>query len=87
MRAHWQAQCYWRAQRYPACFLVVALCGACHGAPPSQFPTGQAALDRMHATLACSRGIQGEAELDYFGEEGRVTGSVLRSKMVDAARR
>src|SRR6187397_2977280 len=50
---------------------------ACHGAPASQFPTGAAALDRMRATLACSRGIQGEAELDYFGEEGRVSGSVL----------
>jgi len=83
MRAHWQAQCYWQAPRYPVRFLrgalfpIVALCGACHGAPPSQFPNGQAALDRMHETLSCSRGIQGEAELDYFGEEGRITAGVL----------
>lgn len=56
---------------------ILGTCVACHGAPASQFPTGAAALDRMRATLACSRGIQGEAELDYFGEEGRVSGSVL----------
>jgi len=57
--------------------LLFGACVACHAAPASQFPTGAAALDRMRATLACSRGIQGEAELDYFGEEGRVSGSVL----------
>ena len=62
---------------WPAVLIAVTQCVACHGAPASQFPTGQAALDRMRATVACSRGLQGEAELDYFGEEGRITGSVL----------
>lgn len=62
---------------WSAVLLAIASCVACHGAPPSQFPNGEAALERMRATVACSRGVQGEAELDYFGEEGRVTGSVL----------
>jgi hypothetical protein len=48
----------------------------CGAPPPSQFPSAQAALDRMHATYACSRGIQGEAKVDYYGEQGRVRGSV-----------
>lgn len=60
---------------------VTALAGllllGCGGAPRSKFPTGDAALERMHATYACSRGIRGEAEVDYFGKEGRVRGSLL----------
>lgn len=31
----------------------------------------------MHETHACSRGLQGEAKIDYFDERGRVRGSVL----------
>ncbi len=31
----------------------------------------------MHATYECSRGIRGEAEVDYFGKEGRVRGNLL----------
>jgi hypothetical protein len=31
----------------------------------------------MHATYACSRGIVGEAKLDYFGDEGRIRASML----------
>jgi hypothetical protein len=31
----------------------------------------------MRATLACSRGVSGEAKLDYFGEKGRVKGGLL----------
>jgi hypothetical protein len=31
----------------------------------------------MHATYACSRGIKGEAGIDYFGKEGRVRGDVF----------
>lgn len=61
---------------------VVLLTGGCHAAPPSQLPNGQAALDRMQATVSCSRGVQGEAALDYFGEEGRVTGTVLYYAML-----
>lgn len=50
---------------------------ACGRTPPSVFPTAQAALDRMRATSACSRAVQGEATLDYFGEGGRVRGKLL----------
>lgn len=31
----------------------------------------------MHQTYRCSRGLKGEAELDYFGPEGRVRGNLL----------
>jgi len=31
----------------------------------------------MRATHACSRGIQGESKVDYFGEQGRLRGSLL----------
>lgn len=31
----------------------------------------------MRATDACSRGVQGESKVDYFGEQGRVRGSTL----------
>ena len=46
-------------------------------APPSQFPTADDAIGRMRATYACSRGVTGDAKLDYFGEHGRVRGSML----------
>ncbi|MBN2195934.1 MAG: hypothetical protein JW751_24160 [Polyangiaceae bacterium] len=49
---------------------------ACGRAPASRFPTADDALERMHATYACSRGIEGEAGIDYFGPEGRVRGDV-----------
>ncbi|MEB2311323.1 MAG: hypothetical protein OZ921_07880 [Sorangiineae bacterium] len=57
--------------------LAVVLTGCCRAAPPSQFPSADDALDRMRASYACSRGVQGEAKLDYFGKEGRVRGNVL----------
>ncbi len=50
---------------------------SCRSAPPSQFPTAQAALDRLQQTYACSRGVTGEAEVDYFGDEGRFRGVSL----------
>ncbi|HEX4341642.1 MAG TPA: DUF4292 domain-containing protein [Polyangiaceae bacterium] len=31
----------------------------------------------MRATYACSRGVVGDAKVDYFGERGRVRGSML----------
>jgi hypothetical protein len=49
----------------------------CGGAPPSQFPTADAALGRMRETYACSRGVAADAKLDYFGDEGRARGNVL----------
>jgi hypothetical protein len=64
--------------------LVMGLCfsglGAwgCSAAPPaSQFPSAQAAIDRMRGSYECSRGLMGEAKLDYFGDEGRIRASML----------
>jgi hypothetical protein len=51
--------------------------GCSRAAPPSQFPTARAAIERMRATTACSRGISGEATLDYLGDEGRLRVSSL----------
>jgi hypothetical protein len=50
---------------------------ACSAPPPSPFRTARDALGRMHATHACSRGVQGEAKVDYFGPQGRVRASSL----------
>lgn len=56
---------------------AAALTGCPASPPPSQFPNANAALERMRASHACSRGVTGEAKLDYFGESGRVRGSLL----------
>ncbi len=45
--------------------------------PPSAPPTADAALDRMHATLACANGVQANAKIDHFGEQGRVRGDLM----------
>jgi hypothetical protein len=57
--------------------VVVGTIGCAHPPPPSAFPTARDALDRLHATQACSRGVGGETKIDYFGEAGRVRGSAL----------
>ena len=57
--------------------LALGLAGCPTPPPPSQFPNGKAALDRMKATYACANGIQGEGKIDHFGERGRVRGNVL----------
>jgi hypothetical protein len=57
--------------------LALALLGCGRPPPASKFPTGEAALARMHATLACSRGVSAEAKLDYIGPSGRLRGNVL----------
>lgn len=59
--------------------LVALALGAlgCGGPPPSQFPNAEAAISRMRATQACSRGVRADAKIDYFGEEGRVRTSAL----------
>ncbi len=50
----------------------------CAAPPPaSQFPSAQAALDRMRATTSCSRALTSDAKLDYFGPQGRIRGSLL----------
>ena len=44
--------------------------------PPSQFPTADAALDRMESTYACVNGVQGTAKIDHFSPRGRIRGDV-----------
>lgn len=56
--------------RYALFFL---LCTGCPTKPPpSQFPNGQAALDRMRATTFCTRGVLAYANVDYLGPKDRV---------------
>jgi hypothetical protein len=55
---------------------VVCVLGCAHP-PPSQFPNAEAALARLHATTACSRGVSVEAKLDYNGSAGRVRADIL----------
>lgn len=56
--------------------------GCARSPPPSRFPTAEAALSRMHASTACSRGVTGESKIDYLGGEGRVRGSLLYIAML-----
>lgn len=62
---------------FAALGLSLAALGCSSGPPASQFPNAQAALDRMRATYACSRALTSEAKIDYFGEAGRIRGSLL----------
>lgn len=65
----------WRAA---ALCLSAAVLTACYRSPPpSRFPDADTALSRMRATHACSRGVSGEAKLDFYGEQGRVRGNLL----------
>lgn len=57
--------------------LVAPLVGCSKAPPPSRLPDAQAALDRVRATTACGRGVQASAKLDYFGQEGRVRGTLM----------
>lgn len=59
------------------CLVALLVCGCGRPPPGSRFPDAQAALDRMHATYACSRGVSADAKLDYIGPRGRVRGNVL----------
>jgi hypothetical protein len=64
---------------YPAWFVGLAVCGACHAVPPpaSPFPTAADALASMKNTYRCERGVHGEAKVDHFSSHGRVRGRVL----------
>jgi len=57
--------------------LLIAAAGCHRGPPPSRFPSADLALTRVREEQACSRAVGGDAKLDYFGEQGRVRGSVL----------
>lgn len=61
----------------PLALLFAAAVGCQRTPPPSRFPNAEAALARMRESQACSRGVGGESKLDYFGQGGRVRGSVL----------
>jgi hypothetical protein len=65
--------------RVPIALVAFAALGAtaCGGPPPSRFPTAADALTRMRDTYACSRGVGGEAKIDYFDDRGRVRGELL----------
>ncbi len=59
---------------------LLALAGgvACGSSPPpSEFPDAEALLSRMRETYACSRGISGEAKIDYFEAGTRVRADSL----------
>ena len=57
--------------------LAVALASCGRPPPASKFPDGDAALARMRATQACSRGVTADARLDYIGPRGRLRGDVM----------
>jgi hypothetical protein len=61
------------------CGVLVALgLTGCPAKPPaSQFPDADRALERLDATFECSRGIGGEAKIDYFGDEGRIRANAM----------
>jgi hypothetical protein len=59
-----------------ALFLVGFGVAACGSTPKSRFPDADAALKSMRAGLACSRGIGGEAKIDYMDDRGRVRASM-----------
>jgi hypothetical protein len=61
----------------PAGVLATALVFGCARPPPSQFPNARDALERLHATTSCARGVSVEAKLDYMGSAGRVRAEVL----------
>lgn len=63
----------WARALFPILGLSVAACGA---VPKSQFPDADSALQAMRKGLACSRGVGGEAKIDYMDEHGRVRGSI-----------
>ncbi|HYP97822.1 MAG TPA: hypothetical protein VER96_04045 [Polyangiaceae bacterium] len=63
--------------RLVSALLTVLAVGCATPPPASQFPNAQAALDRMRATTSCSRALTSDAKIDYFGEAGRIRGSLL----------
>jgi len=59
-------------------------CGGSVPPPPSQFPSVDAAVERMHATSASCLGVQAKAKIDHFGKGGRIRGDLLMVVTVPA---
>lgn len=59
--------------------LLVALgLVACQrAAPASLFPSSRDLIQRVQSEQACSRGLVGEARIDYMGDEGRIRAKSL----------
>jgi hypothetical protein len=68
-----------RATLLPSLLALVPLLLGCPrmAAPPSQLPTADAALERLHQTQRCGYALGGGAKIDHFGREGRVRGQLL----------
>lgn len=64
-------------RRRLACLSLVCSLGCSASPPASQFPNGQAAIDRMRGTFECLRGVRGEAKLDHMGKQGRIRGGLM----------
>jgi hypothetical protein len=62
----------------PRGLLLAAALVGCGGAarPRSVFPTADDALGRMHATYACTNGVQGNGKIDNFSSQGRIRGDL-----------
>src|SRR5271155_41884 len=69
----------WRSVKDLAKVLLALQVASCARVAPPPFapPTADAALTRMHASLACGNAIQASAKVDHFGEGGRVRADVL----------
>ncbi len=58
------------------------LVGCGHAAPPSQFPSADDALSRMHACYDCALGVQATAKIDHYSPKGRVKSDVTLTAVV-----
>jgi hypothetical protein len=58
-------------------FAAAVGCRPAVSPPSSLMPSGQAALDRMHATYRCANGIHADAKIDHYGDRGRIRGEML----------
>ncbi len=66
-----------RPEKKLGALLAVGIAGAgCSKPPPSQFPSADDALGRMHASYDCAVGVRGTAKVDLVTKKGRVKTSV-----------
>lgn len=62
--------------RIAGCAVALLATGCPTPPPPSQFPSGEAALRAMKRTFSCANGVQGEGKIDHFSAKGRIRGEV-----------